>query len=757
MCKTEKSMAYCPFCQIPLKFLRKQIVNLHLEVCFRKKPSGTECPKGEGCDSSMICHYERYSHKILAKKRSNCSNLNQSLNNSSTIPTIVLDDPTVESGSSLDDFETVSPTQSMKGYSPIQKKNTKRKISSKFSTSTSPKRKLRSAFKEKTSCLLRGDARGLSNSPLNVNCSDSSETVSKTKLQHKDEKRRKKKKSTNLSQKTKTSAAHQDKKSSKSDVAITKVDLWLCNSVSSNSDVEKRNEADETESQRFLSNSSCMKNTFTSKVGNDSLPTDDSLNWQAPSPKGPGFVPKCPPPMADESLDSQSDALSSNTCDASVTIDDNSFNATSSQLNRANDSRQPFPKKENISDSNNNFGKNNVTSNLNAQTTSSLANNLRNPINKSPSKQGDIRCMLFGMKSEPNRQPDHLPELGSNGKKRQCPFYKKINGTDIAVDAFSYGIIPGIKFYFLSHFHYDHYMGLTKKFSEDIYCSHVTGNLVQLKLKLPENLIKRLPMNKEVAVGNVKVTLLEANHCPGAVLFLFRLKNGQTMLHTGDFRANQEIQNHKILKETPINTLYLDTTYLDSNYNFPPQSEVIEFTSNEVYSILADIPKTLIVTGTYCIGKEKIFMGIARKLNNKVCVTRDKFNVLKCLENVEINSVITLDPNATNIHVLPMKQLSFNSLFTYLQKFQEKYDQIIAIKPTGWTHNGNATDLKNLRPTQTGRVTLYGVPYSEHSSFTELKEFVQTLKPFKIIPTVNVARADQRKMMNDYLNKWKQK
>ncbi|CAK8681601.1 unnamed protein product [Clavelina lepadiformis] len=743
----------------------------------------------------MICHYERYSHKILAKKRSNCSSLNQSLNNSSTIPTIVLDDPTVQSGSSLDDFETVSPTQSMKGYSPIQKKNTKRKISSKFSTSTSPKRKLRSAFKEKTSSLLRGDARGLSNSSPNVNCSDSSETVSKTKLQHKDginklngfffdresfledfgslspsmkikghsiitEKRRRKKKSTNLSQKTKTSAAHQDKKSSKSDVAKTKVDLWLCNSVSSNNDVEKLNEADETESQRFLSNNSCMKNTFTSKVGNDSLPTDDSLNWQTPSPKGPGFVPKCPPPMADESLDSQSDALSSNTCDAIVTTDDNnSFNAASRQLNKANDSREPFPKKENISDSNNNFDKNNVTSNLDVQTTSSLAHNLRNPkaIQKSPSKQADIRCMLFGMKSEPNRQPDRLPELGSNGKKRQCPFYKKINGTDIAVDAFSYGVIPGIKFYFLSHFHYDHYMGLTKKFSEDIYCSHVTGNLVRLKLKLAENQIKRLPMNKEVAVGNVKVTLLEANHCPGAVLFLFRLKDGQTMLHTGDFRANQEIQNHNILKETPINTLYLDTTYLDSKYNFPPQREVIEFTSNEVYSILVDNPKTLIVTGTYCIGKEKIFMGIAKRLNNKVCVTRDKFNVLKCLENVEINSVITLDPNATNIHVLPMKQLSFNSLFTYLQKFQEKYDQIIAIKPTGWTHSGNATDLKNLRPTQTGRVTMYGVPYSEHSSFTELKEFVQTLKPFKIIPTVNVARADQRKMMNDYLNKWKQK
>jgi len=29
----------------------------------------TDCPKGEQCDSMMICHYERFSHKLLAKKR----------------------------------------------------------------------------------------------------------------------------------------------------------------------------------------------------------------------------------------------------------------------------------------------------------------------------------------------------------------------------------------------------------------------------------------------------------------------------------------------------------------------------------------------------------------------------------------------------------------------------------------------------------------------------------------------------------------
>ncbi|XP_069835852.1 DNA cross-link repair 1A protein [Dendropsophus ebraccatus] len=338
--------------------------------------------------------------------------------------------------------------------------------------------------------------------------------------------------------------------------------------------------------------------------------------------------------------------------------------------------------------------------------------------------------------------------------KKQCPFYKKIPGTGFAVDAFQYGAIEGCSAYFLTHFHSDHYGGLTKKFRFPIYCSQITGNLVQSKLRVEKEFINCLPMYTECTVNGVRVVLLDANHCPGAVLLLFILPNGNTILHTGDFRAEPSMERYPALLGRKIHTLYLDTTYCSPEYTFPPQQETVQFAVNVAFEMVTLHPRTLVVCGTYSVGKEKVFLAIAGVLGCKVCMSQDKYKTMQCLESDEIRSLVTTDWHSTALHVLPMMQVNFKGLNAHLNKFSGKYDRILAFKPTGWTYSDGCSSVADIRPDIRGKVTMYGIPYSEHSSFSELRRFVQFIRPQKIIPTVNVGNWKSRSAMEKYFAEW---
>lgn len=70
--------------------------------------------------------------------------------------------------------------------------------------------------------------------------------------------------------------------------------------------------------------------------------------------------------------------------------------------------------------------------------------------------------------------------------------------------------------------------------------------------------------------------------CPGSALFLFKLKDKsgriKRYLHTGDFRAcpRQVLHSAIVQPQNPaIDILYLDTTYLNPQYCFPAQEQVV--------------------------------------------------------------------------------------------------------------------------------------------------------------------------------------
>lgn len=108
-------------------------------------------------------------------------------------------------------------------------------------------------------------------------------------------------------------------------------------------------------------------------------------------------------------------------------------------------------------------------------------------------------------------------EIKTTASKFKLPKFKLIPGTPFSVDAFSYGQIPGVTGYFLTHFHSDHYKGLCNKlFSENakglrLYCSEVTGNLVKKELKVRGDVITTLKIGNIYLIEGIHVGVLDAN------------------------------------------------------------------------------------------------------------------------------------------------------------------------------------------------------------------------------------------------------
>lgn len=203
---------------------------------------------------------------------------------------------------------------------------------------------------------------------------------------------------------------------------------------------------------------------------------------------------------------------------------------------------------------------------------------------------------------------------GKGKPKRPTPFYKVLRGMPLSVDAFTYGEIEGCQGYFLSHFHSDHYGSLGKNWSHGpIYCSSLTAALCHRILGVDPHFLRPMPFNVSMEIphsGGVWVTLIPANHCPGSAIFLFEgactydlvdktytppsvprpnVSGGSKMssgsgpipriaryLHCGDFRASPAHVSHPSVAGKRLDLIYLDTTYCNPKYTFPPQPLVIQ-------------------------------------------------------------------------------------------------------------------------------------------------------------------------------------
>ncbi|KAL9651085.1 hypothetical protein ABK040_002802 [Willaertia magna] len=368
----------------------------------------------------------------------------------------------------------------------------------------------------------------------------------------------------------------------------------------------------------------------------------------------------------------------------------------------------------------------------------------------------------------------------------------RVPNTPIIVDEFKF--IPGCFIYLLTHLHTDHTGGLTPSWNNGIiYCTEITKRMLLKKFQFqepervialdigptyyiplvppspfqhrqqdnneqqqnqihsiddniwrdPTNWVKVMPNNKSTTNNNssehdmalselngttyMQVNLIDANHCPGSCMYLMEGYFG-TILHTGDFRYDPRILKSHCLQDKKIDHLYLDDTFLDPIYDFPSRQEA----GQQVIEIVKSLPDNyLILIAVDTLGKEELLVALAMTFNTLIVVPEERIELIECMEGTVPVELFTHDPNLGRVLVKGKKEVNFNSIM-----YHRKTRPTVGIVPSGWS----TSQLKDQNDNNREKI-IYRVPYSLHSSYSELVEFGGYCDISSPMKAINVPRS----------------
>ncbi|KAF8043184.1 hypothetical protein BT93_A1505 [Corymbia citriodora subsp. variegata] len=315
----------------------------------------------------------------------------------------------------------------------------------------------------------------------------------------------------------------------------------------------------------------------------------------------------------------------------------------------------------------------------------------------------------------------------------------------------------GSQAYFLTHLHADHTQGLSTAWSGGpLFCSRLSAKLLPFKFPgFDLSLLRVLDVGawhslsllspSSASETQVRVMPVDAHHCPGSVMYLFSGGFG-SLLYTGDFRweMTSEKANRsrdmlvKALNGSRVNTLYLDNTYCNPSYSFPSRRDAAQ----QVVDIIASHPEHHVIIGIDTLGKEDLLVHIARVLKIKIWVWPERLQTMHILG---FDEIFTTKTSLARVRAVPRYSFTLDTL-----EGLNKMHPTIGIMPSGlpWAskpldrnenffdslarsyYNKKANEVaskeERLHP------EIYTVPYSDHSCFMELHEFVQLVQPINI-------------------------
>ncbi|KNZ74955.1 Protein artemis [Termitomyces sp. J132] len=275
---------------------------------------------------------------------------------------------------------------------------------------------------------------------------------------------------------------------------------------------------------------------------------------------------------------------------------------------------------------------------------------------------------------------------------------------------------------------------------------------------LLETLPLHTPTKYELSdTESVTITLLDANHCPGAVMFLIEGPQG-AILHTGDFRAERwfidnvirnpflqpylaaPVQNgsSKSINKT-LKAIYLDTASVLSRLSVPTKDKA----TSGLTELMRMFPDTVyFFINSWTWGYEDVLKAISREFGSPIHVDRYKYSVYNHTYDPFLRSILTQDPSCTRFHAcerfhrcdyVAVNDESWQSQYNTTSYLGKRVVYVNPVNMGSQSWDLYIMETKN-RLSQGEEVNNLLVPLSRHSPLDELREFVALFRPRRVIP-----------------------
>ncbi|KAJ7057047.1 beta-lactamase-like protein, partial [Mycena amicta] len=388
------------------------------------------------------------------------------------------------------------------------------------------------------------------------------------------------------------------------------------------------------------------------------------------------------------------------------------------------------------------------------------------------------------------------------------PYHSFIRPYPIRVDEFTNNadlkVVPAL--HLLTHTHSDHIVGLqAKSFGYTVVCSidakemllrhevykersllqheyraEATKTYSHLKvdpLLHPDgtmyytgsrDLLKALPLNTptEIELSNddfVTITLFDANHCPGAVMFLVEGKYG-SILHTGDFRAEpwflDSLTHNPLLQpylasndgmpgQKPLEAIHMDTECV---FNTAPVPTKAQATAGLI-ELMKLLPEdTYFFINSWTWGYEDVLKVISNAFRSRIHLDRYKHNIYSNVTDPGLRRIGTKNPAESRFHacerfdrcafVTQANAQDGGGFFNDEAEGRSSSGKtIVYVNPVTMTNerwDGYLRDMRIALILKQPIKTLL-VPLSRHSPLPELQAFVKLFRPRRIVPNTLIS------------------